>query len=238
MILNIETSNQACSAAVTDAGEVQFEKIERDGMSHARLLAPFVQECMDYIRRHDAKPEAIAVSIGPGSYTGLRIGLSMAKGLCMGLDVPLLGIPTLEILAVKAMFSHHDWQGDELLIPMLDARRMEVYTATYDFALNAVEPVRPLILDENSFADLLAQGRKLVFIGPGAVKFEPLFRQAHPEAGDQALFLTKLIPDARGMMALSERALRRGDLLDLAYSVPEYLKEFQATVPRNKVLGC
>lgn len=231
-ILNIETSAQCCSAAVCAEGEVLFEKREPEGMNHARLLAPFVQECMDFLARRELKLDAVGVSIGPGSYTGLRIGLSMAKGLCMGKDVPLIGVPTLEIMAVQAMFASFDRQGDELLVPMLDARRMEVYTATYDFALKAVEPVRPLILEAGSFDTLISQGRKLLLIGPGAVKAEQLY------AGKENMeFLTRIVPDARGMMALSDKYFREKRFLDVAYCVPEYLKEFQATVPKNKVLG-
>ncbi|MCM1319501.1 MAG: tRNA (adenosine(37)-N6)-threonylcarbamoyltransferase complex dimerization subunit type 1 TsaB [Muribaculaceae bacterium] len=231
-ILNIETSDKCCSAAVCCEGEVLFEKREPEGMNHARLLAPFVQECMDFLARRELKLDAVGVSIGPGSYTGLRIGLSMAKGLCYGKDLPLIGVPTLQIMAVQAMFASFDWQGDELLIPMLDARRMEVYTATYDFALNEVQPVRPLILEADSFNELISQGKKLIFIGPGAIKAEPLYKEL---TGVE--FRTKIVPDARGMMALSDKFFREGRFLDIAYSVPEYLKEFQATVPKNKVLG-
>ena len=230
-ILNIETSDKCCSTAVCCEGEVLFEKREPEGMNHARLLAPFVQECMDFLSRRELTLDAVGVSIGPGSYTGLRIGLSMAKGLCFGKDIPLIGIPTLQIMAVQTMFASFDWQGDELLIPMLDARRMEVYTATYDFALNEVQPTRPLILEEDSFADLAAQGKKLIFIGPGAVKAEPLYKEI-----PGAEFRTSIVPDARGMMALSDKYYRQGRFLDTAYSVPEYLKEFQATIPKNKVL--
>ena len=217
-ILNIETSGASCSVAVCAEGEVQFEKKEEEGMNHARLLAPFVQECLDYLDRHDRKPDAVGVSIGPGSYTGLRIGLSLAKGLCMGMDIPLIGVPTLQIMAVQAMFSSFDWQGDELLVPMLDAHE--------------VQPVRPLILEPDFFSDLLAQGRKLVIIGPGAVKAEPLYG-----ALPGVEMRTRIAPDARGMMALSDKAFREGRFLDTAYCVPEYLKEFQATKPKNKVLG-
>lgn len=231
-ILNIETSAQSCSAAVCAEGEVLFEKKEAEGMNHARLLAPFVQECLDYLARREQKLDAVGVSIGPGSYTGLRIGLSLAKGVCMGREIPLIGVPTLQIIAVQTMFSSFDWQGDELLVPMLDARRMEVYTATYDFALNEVQPVRPLILEPDSFEALLAAGRRLVMAGPGAVKAEQLYGSL-----PGVEMRTRIAPDARGMMALSDKAYREGRFLDTAYCVPEYLKEFQATVPKNKVLG-
>lgn len=232
-ILNIETSGASCSAAVCCDGEVIIDKKQPEGMNHASVLAPFVQECIDTIRRRELKLDAIGVSIGPGSYTGLRIGLSMAKGLSMGLDTPLLGIPTLEIMAVQAMFAHTVWEGDELLIPMLDARRMEVYTATYDFRLQAIEPVRPLILEPNSLDHLLAQGKKLVLIGPGAAKAQELYADK-----PGVTILPNIAPDAHGMMALSDKYFREQRFIDTAYSVPEYLKEFQATVPKNKVLGC
>lgn len=231
-ILNIETSDKCCSAAVCSEGEVMFEKREPEGMNHARLLAPFVQECMDFLARRELKLDAVGVSIGPGSYTGLRIGLSTAKGLCYGKDVPLLGIPTLQIMAVQAMFASFEWEGDELLIPMLDARRMEVYTATYDFALNEVQPVRPLILEPDSFKELVEQGRKMVFIGSGAVKAEPIYKGL-----PKVEFRTNIVPDARGMMALSDKYYREGRYLDTAYCVPEYLKDFQATKPKDKVLN-
>lgn len=229
-LLNIETSGETCSVTVSQDGQVEFEKIEREGMNHARVLAPFVEEAMDWLRRHDTKLDAVCVSIGPGSYTGLRIGLSMAKGLCVGLNVPLIGISTLQLLAVQAMFGHTVFQGDELLCPMIDARRMEVYTAVYDFALNEIVKPGPKILDENSFGDILSD-RKVYFIGDGAKKASGVIK--YP----QAEFLPQIRPMAHGMMALGEKAYREGRFLDIAYSVPEYLKEFQATTPRNKVLN-
>lgn len=229
-LLNIETSGEACSVAVSRDGYVEFEKIERAGMSHARLLAPFVEECTDWLRRHDTKPDAVAVSIGPGSYTGLRIGLSMAKGLCMGLNVPLIGVSTLQLLAVEAMCSHIDWQGDELLVPMIDARRMEVYTAVYDFRLDAVLPPQPMILDADSFATYLAGDRKLYFIGNGAEKASTVIKSP------SARFMPGVVPLAQGMMSLGEKAFKAGEFIDIAYSVPQYLKEFQATTPRNKLI--
>ena len=232
MILNLESSTDCCSAALTREGEILEERIEKTGMNHARLLAPFADECMEYARSRSLKPDAVAVSIGPGSYTGLRIGLSLAKGICMGLGIPLIGIPTLKILAVKAMFARFDWEGDELLVPMLDARRMEVYTAVYDFALNALEKPHPLILAADSFNKYLSEGRKLIFIGNGCAKYRELL-----PGSEQVIYMPDLVPTAASMMALSEKALREKQFLDLAYSTPEYLKDFQATVPKNKVLN-
>lgn len=229
-LLNIETSGETCSVAVSRDGYVEFEKIEREGMNHARVLAPFVEECVDWLNRHDTKPDAVAVSIGPGSYTGLRIGLSMAKGLCVGMEIPLIGVSTLQILAVEAMFGHTAWTGEELLVPMIDARRMEVYTAVYDFALNAILTPQPKILDADSFSDILSE-RQVYFIGNGARKASEVIHSSN------AHFLPEIRPMASGMMALGERSFKNADFLDVAYSVPEYLKEFQATVPRNKVIN-
>lgn len=229
-IINIETSSATCSVAVTTDGAVDFH-IESEGdLKHAECLAPYIERCLDYLARREQKLDAVAVSIGPGSYTGLRIGLSMAKGLCFAKDVPLIGVPTLKILAVKAMFGNADWTGEEYLLPMMDARRMEVYTAVYDAALNPVMEPRPLILTPESFAEL-AKEHTLFGIGDGTVKAREVIKSPNIE------WLGTGSPLALDMFALSEMAFRKGDFLDLAYSVPEYLKEYRATKPNNKVLG-
>jgi tRNA threonylcarbamoyladenosine biosynthesis protein TsaB len=226
-ILNIETSGKICSVAITKDGVLEFQVDDKDGMQHANKLAPFVDKCMDELHRKGEKPDAVAVSIGPGSYTGLRIGLSLAKGLAFSLGVPLIGVDTLKILAVKAMFGPVNWQGDEILVPMIDARRMEVFTAAYDFALNEVVPAGPLIIDESSFAELLDKG-KVYFMGDGAAKAVNVIK--HPNAR----FIEGILPMAKDMLALSEKAFREEDFLDIAYSVPKYLKEYQTTTPKNK----
>lgn len=228
IILNIETSSDMCSVALTSEGGVLFDQKEENGMNHAKVLAPFVENCMNYLVNHDKELSAVAVSIGPGSYTGLRIGLSMAKGICFGKNIPLIGISTLEIMAVSAMFRKYDWQGDELLVPMLDARRMEVYTAVYDFALNAIEPPHPLIITEDSFKEYLDKG-KVYMMGNGSNKVIDIIKSPN------AMYMNKIVPNATDMMALSEKAYREKRFLDLAYSVPEYLKEFQTTTPKNKI---
>ena len=228
VILNIETSSRICSVAVTSEGMVEWHVESEEPMQHATLLAPYVEKALDFLARRELKLDAVAVSIGPGSYTGLRIGLSLAKGLCFAQDVPLIGVPTLEVLAVKAMFGYRDAQGDEILVPMIDARRMEVYTAAYDFSLKELMPAQPHILTEESYAEL-PEGRKLLFIGDGVDKAKEVVKR------QDALFLTNAMPIAMDMTALSERAFRNGDFLDVAYCTPLYLKEYQATTPRNKV---
>lgn len=227
LILNIETSGEICSVALTKDGAIDFERESTEGMKHAELLAPFVDEAMEEVRRKGEKLSAVAVSIGPGSYTGLRIGLSMGKGLAYGLDVPLLGIPTLEIMAVKAMFRNREWTGEEIIVPMLDARRMEVYTAAYDFALRELLAPQPLILDKDSYGELLESGREVWFFGDGSDKFKEVCQ--HPAAH----WIDSLKPHARDMTALSEKYLREGRTIDRAYSVPLYLKEYQTTKPKQ-----
>lgn len=230
IILNIETSGSICSVALTKEGGVDFQLEDTEGMKHSERLAPFIEKCMEELRRKGETLDAVAVSIGPGSYTGLRIGLSAAKGLAYSLGIPLIGVDTLKILAVKAMFRSMDWEGDELLVPMLDARRMEVYAAVYDFSLTDVEPPHPVIIDSDSWKDLASQGRKLYLMGPGSGKAKGVI------TGENFKWVDGLETHARDMLALSEKAFRESDFLDLAYSVPKYLKEYQATVPKNKVL--
>lgn len=228
-IINIETSTQVCSVALASEGQVLEHHENYDGQTHATLLSAFVNDALRYARTREIKLDAVAVSIGPGSYTGLRIGLSEAKGLAFGLDIPLIAVNTLQLLTVSTMFNHF-MEDDVLYAPMIDARRMEVYTAVYDPALNAVVEPRPLILDEQSFAEVLAK-QTVVFMGDGSDKARQVIK--HPNAR----FIEGIKPVALDMIALSERAYRNGEFADVAYSTPLYLKEFQATVPRNKVLN-
>lgn len=230
VIINIETSTKVCSAAVTAEGMVLRHYENFEGRNHAALLSDYLKGCLDFLAEKELKPDAVAVSMGPGSYTGLRIGLSEAKGLCYALDIPLIGVSTLELMATRVMFSTDTVDPESILVPMIDARRMEVYTAAYDFRLDAVVAPQPMILDENSFSELLKE-KKLYFIGEGAKKASEVIHS------ENAHFLTEIRPMAYGMMSLGEKAFKAGDFLDVAYSVPEYLKEFQATVPRNKVLN-
>lgn len=229
VILNIETSGKVCSVSLSKDGLSEFDLSNDNGMTHAVDLAPYVEKCMEELNRKEWLLDAVAVSIGPGSYTGLRIGLSLAKGLCLVKEVPLIGIPTLEILAVKAMFRSMDWEGDELLVPMIDARRMEVYTAVYNFALKEILPPQPMILDENSY-NFIDEDKKLIFIGDGVSKAREVIKRKN------AVWIDVNAPLAKDMIALSEKFLREGRFLDLNYSVPAYLKDFVATVPKNTVL--
>lgn len=225
-ILNIETSTDVCSVALTYDGQVVAQREDYRGHNHATLLSGYIKDCMDEAKNKNLKLDAIAVSIGPGSYTGLRIGLSEAKGLAYALDVPLIGVDTLAIMAVTVMFSDF-FDSDVMFAPMIDARRMEVYTAVYNYALETLIAPTPLILDENSYDRYLDRG-PVIFFGNGSDKAKPLL-----EKHKNANFITEIHPLAVNMTALSERAYRNRDFLDLAYSTPQYLKEFQATKPKS-----
>lgn len=229
IILNIETSSKMCSVALSKEGVIEFELDDKDGMNHAVKLAPFVERCMEELERKGEKLDAVSVSMGPGSYTGLRIGLSLAKGLAFSLGIPLIGLSTLQILTVKTMFRSMEWEGDEIVVPLMDAGRMEVYAGVYDFALKPLEKEGPVVLDENSFASLRDK-RKVLFAGDGSDKFKDVYK------GNNAVWLGPLLPHARDMIALSEKYYREGIFLDLAYSTPNYLKEYQAKISTNRVL--
>lgn len=227
-IINIETSTEACSVALTGDCSLLANYEERSGRKHAEVLSGFIKEALDEARRQERKIEAVAVSIGPGSYTGLRIGLSEAKGLAYALDVPLIGVKTLEIMATNVMFNHHGIDLESRFAPMIDARRMEVYTCVLDMWLKELMPTQPLILTPDSYRELLDQG-PLLFMGNGIEKAREVI--SHPNAR----WVEGVQPLAADMLALSEKAFRAGDFLDTAYSVPLYLKEFQATQPRKKL---
>lgn len=233
-ILNIETSNSVCSVALSADGEVLFEKSSFDGPSHAALLGVFVEEALVVLKGQGRKLDAVAVSSGPGSYTGLRIGVSVAKGLCFGFGIPLIGIHTLDILA--ASVCRGDSQNGpvcpvpKFYCPMLDARRMEVYAALYDTSLNPIRETGADIVEADTYAAYLEKGT-VCFFGNGASKCKSVITSPN------ALFLDDIHPLAVNMIPLAEQALAAGQVEDTAYFEPFYLKEFQATVAKNKVLG-
>ena len=221
VILNIESSQSASSVALSVDGNVEWSAVEREAMHQATDLAPFVAQAMEEVTRKELKIDAVAVSTGPGSYTGLRIGMSLAKGLAFGLDVPLIGVETLKLIAVKAMFRNLNFMGEEILVPMVDARRMEVYTAAYDFRLDALIPPQAMIITEDSFKEL-PQDRQIWFMGDGAAKTKDVIKLPN------AHWMDDVLPMAFDMVALAEKSFREKDFLDLAYSVPFYIKDYEA----------
>ncbi len=228
VILNIETSTDVCSTALTSEGMVLSHFEDFTGHNHAAMLSGFIKGCLDRMNEMELKLDAVAVSMGPGSYTGLRIGLSEAKGLAYGLDVPLIGVPTLELMSVAVMF-HHDIDAESLFAPMIDARRMEVYTAVYDMGLNTLLAPTPLILDECSYREYTDMG-EVIFFGNGSDKARSVIKSQN------ARFIEGISPLATDMMALSDRAYSQRDFIDVAYSTPTYLKDFQATKPKNLII--
>lgn len=225
-IINIETSGKICSVALTRDGVLEFDLEDTTGMKHAEKLAPFVDRALQEANRKEWKIDAIAVSIGPGSYTGLRIGLSLAKGLAFSMGIPLIGVSTLKIIAVKGMFRNLNFTGNEILAPMIDARRMEVFTGAYNFALESLWGPGAMILDDKSYSELL-RDREVWFMGDGSEKAKEVIKS------ENAHWMDGLNPMAKDMMALSEKAFREHDFLDVAYSTPEYLKEYQTTTPKH-----
>ena len=208
-ILHIETSTAVCSVAVSEDGQNIFVKEDLKGPSHAVSLGVFVDEALSFIDSHAIPLDAVAVSCGPGSYTGLRIGVSMAKGICYGRNVPLIGIPTLEVLSVPVLL-YHELPEDALLCPMIDARRMEVYAAIYDRALNVKREISADIVDENSYLEYLEQ-HPVYFFGNGAAKCRE--KITHPNAH----FIDDLHPLAKMMFPLAEKAVAINDYKDVAY---------------------
>ena len=225
-ILNIETSTDVCSVAVSDNGQVVFNKEDHSGPNHAVKLGVYVDEALSFIDAHGISLEAVAVSCGPGSYTGLRIGVSMAKGICYGRDVKLISIPTLELMAVPVLLGEHPAEEDALIVPMLDARRMEVYAKVMDRALKEVRPIQADIVDADTYKEYLDRGT-VYFFGNGAEKCMEVIN--HPNAR----LVKGIEPLAKNMAPLAEKRFVEGKFEDVAYFVPFYLKDFVAKMPKK-----
>ena len=225
-ILNIETSTDVCSVAISDNGQVVFNKEDHSGPNHAVKLGVYVDEALSFIDAHGIPLEAVAVSCGPGSYTGLRIGVSMAKGICYGRDVKLISIPTLELMAVPVLLGEHPAEEDALIVPMLDARRMEVYAKVMDRALKEVRPIQADIVDAETYKEYLDRGT-VYFFGNGAEKCMEVIN--HPNAR----LVKGIEPLAKNMAPLAEKRFVEGTYNDVAYFVPFYLKDFVAKMPKK-----
>ena len=229
-ILHIDTSTDGLSVAVSQDGANIFQVEDLSGHTHAQKLGGFVDQAMSFTDNHGIPFDAVAVSSGPGSYTGLRIGVSMAKGVCYGQNLKLLSVPTLKLLCVPVLLTHDDLPEDALLCPMIDARRMEVYCTIYDRALKEQRPTKSVIVDSDTFAATLDE-HPVYFFGNGAEKCSKVI--THPNAH----FIEGIIPHAKNMCPLAEMAFLRGEFQDVAYFEPFYLKEFQATVAKNPLKG-
>lgn len=221
-ILNIETSTNVCSVALSQDGVCLYEDVNMEGPSHAQVLAGYVKNAVSFADSHAIPIDAIAISKGSGSYTGLRIGVSEAKGVAYGRDAKLLSVPTLKLLTVPILLGHDELPEDALLCPMIDARRMEVYCALYDRALNEVVQTQALVIDSDSFKEYLDK-QPIYFMGNGADKCVETIQ--HPNAH----FIKNIVPRAKNMIPLAEMAMAKEQFEDVAYFEPFYLKEFVAT---------
>jgi len=228
VILHLETSTSVCSVALSVDGKLIADRISFEGPSHAVLLAQFVDQILHDTLSPDFRPDAVAISCGPGSYTGLRIGVSMAKGLCYGWKVPLIAIDTLQLLAYSAS-KIASFDESALLCPMIDARRMEVFSAIFNQQLQIIRPVAADIVDETTYLPWLEK-HIMIFFGNGADKCRIHITHSN------AQFLENIVPKASEMIELAERTFINDQFVDTAYFEPFYLKDFVATVPKNKVL--
>ena len=224
-LLLIETSTSLCSVALAEDERIVCSRRSTEPRAHASLTAVFVKEILEESGWNVPNLDAVAVSAGPGSYTGLRVGSSTAKGLCFGGQVPLIAVSTLDILARQAIEAGLP-EGCKAILPMVDARRMEVYTAVYSPEGARLTDISPVILDENSFADLFASGPVAV-IGDAAEKFAPLRATA-----DGSVFM-QCCPEASAMLVPAMRKYEKKEFEDTAYFEPFYLKQFIATTPKK-----
>ena len=212
--------------ALSENGQLIFHKEDLDGPNHAVVCGVYVDEALSFANSHAIPVDAVAVSEGPGSYTGLRIGVSLAKGVCYGRDLPLLSVPTLKLLCVPVLLGKEELPEDALLIPMIDARRMEVYSAVYDRALQEVRPVGADIVDADTYMSYLEE-HPVYFFGNGAMKCQSVIQHKN------AHFIDGIVPLAKWMFPLAERSLHLGEKQDVAYFEPFYLKEFVAIKSKN-----
>lgn len=224
-ILQIETATQVCSVAISRNGQTIALREEKASNIHAGSLTLFIEAVMKSAYLKFTELDAIAVSKGPGSYTGLRIGVSTAKGLCFALDKPLIAVDTLQMMAAGFVAQRMDEDG--LICSMIDARRMEVFTAVFDHGLNYVSSTTAKIIDQDSFKTEL-DTRKVSFIGDGAMKCSEIL--AHPNAR----FYDENFNSAGNMSELAFKRFSVGEFEDVAYFEPFYLKDFVFTTPKKK----
>ena len=221
-ILHIETATKNCSVSVAAKGELlAIQELNDGNYSHAEKLHPFIQQVIQEAKLSFNDIDAVAVSKGPGSYTGLRIGVSAVKGLCFAFDKPLIAIETLQSLAHKVSME------EGVIIPMLDARRMEVYAAVYNSKHERVRDIKAEIIDENSFQEYLLKG-KVYFLGDGAEKCKEVITH------ENAVFIDGEFPSAKEMVQLSFDKYKKNDIEDVAYFEPFYLKDFVVTPEKKR----
>lgn len=226
-IILIETSTALCSVALVEDGKVVRERVSEEPRAHAAMTAPFVSEVLREGGLRVSDCDAVAVSKGPGSYTGLRVGVSTAKGLCFGAGIPLISVGTLDTLVWQAKDEGLLPDGCKHIVPMIDARRMEVYTGIFTPEGRQISPTVAQVVEEGSFRDILEEG-PVLFIGDGAEKCRDVLRSG-------AASFAQRNPKASGMAGPAIAAFREGHFEDVAYFEPFYLKEFITTVSKKKL---
>jgi tRNA threonylcarbamoyladenosine biosynthesis protein TsaB len=218
LILSLETSTDVCSVALHKNSELLHELVINEPQAHAARLSPLIEELLNAAAVKPEMLDAVATTSGPGSYTGLRIGVSTAKGLCYGLQIPVISVPTLDLMTFQASFFN---AGNSLLCAMIDARRMEVYCQVCNADLSLLSPVEAKVIDENSFSELFARSRVL-FFGNGAGKCKAVIRNPN------AQFLDNLFPSASFLGLLAQNKFERKEFEDIFTFKPFYLKDFVA----------
>jgi tRNA threonylcarbamoyladenosine biosynthesis protein TsaB len=234
LILNIETSTEVCSVALSKNGNLMHKKESVEGLNHSRVLTVFIEELFAENNIPINSIDAVAVSKGPGSYTGLRIGVSVAKGLCFGLNIPLISVNSLEVLGIYAAQNLSKYYpapdaAKVLFCPMIDARRMEVYTSLYTLNGEEIRPVSAEIIDGNFLSEFF-EIYKILFFGNGAEKCKSLIKHKN------AFFGGPVKTSAQFMQAIAEEKFNKNEFENVAYFEPFYLKNFVATIPKNKII--
>jgi len=230
-ILHIETATTVCSVALSVNGVLTAARDQHEAYVHASKLTVFIQEILDEVGMEISSLNAVSVSKGPGSYTGLRIGVSVAKGICYALDIPLISVPTLDAMLTGFLGAHGaDYASDTLFCPMIDARRMEVYSAVYTTEKKQLAPIAARIIESTSF-DIYA-GQSVVLFGEGANKFETLFA-----SNAQVAVFSNFLSIATYQISAAVDAYRRRQFEDVAYFEPYYLKDFIPTIPKKLTMS-
>lgn len=227
LILSLETATHVCSVSLARGGVVIESRESREEKSHASQLTVFIQEVLQTQGLEPADLDAVAVSKGPGSYTGLRIGVSTAKGFCYGADIPLLAVDTLQAMAWGMQHSGHG-SSEEWLCPMIDARRMEVYAALFTSKLEEIRGIKAEVVDEHTYNQWLEM-QPICFFGTGADKLVNVLTHK------QAKIVENFLPSAEYMASLAETAFQNKQYENVAYFEPFYLKEFMATIPKKNI---
>ena len=222
-ILNIETSTEICSVCISENAQLLAIAESHEGYNHSSNLTIFIQKCLKEAKLKMEDIDAIALSQGPGSYTGLRIGVSVAKGICYALNKPMIAVDTLQALAFAAAEKH---KTDVLFCPMIDARRMEVYTAIYNLENEIVDHLQAKIIDSNSFINYFEEGKKILFCGNGAEKCKEVISSPNAQ-------FSSIKCSAKHLISISEEHFKRQTFEDIAYFSPLYFKAPNITLPKK-----